>query len=295
MFGMLGLLGVLVAGLAMPMAFGEDPEPEEDGPDPALDREAAPEPPEGRGDDNGDAPDEDSAEPDADILRALPETLPQPPEEDEDVLIGTDADDDILGDAGSDLILAGSGNDAADGGPGNDKLQGAEGNDTLWGDFGDDHLAGEAGDDLLIDGAGTDTLDGGAGNDTLIATTADGEDAADGRDELHGGAGDDVLILSNHDHATGGAGGDTFYVGPGIGPADPAAAPQIGDFDPAQDSLVVVWNDFAAEAPPSIEVAPAEDPGTVQVLADGAPVAHLTATGPVAAQNITLLAASRFV
>lgn len=277
MLAMLGLLGVVVAGVALPMAFGgetDEDDAETEGRDETLPPRAVADPEE-----------VDPEGPDEEALLAGPlttgsegaETPPDPTEAIEDVLLAPEATAPISG------------------GPGDDLVQGGAENDMLWGDFGDDLLAGGAGDDLLIDGAGSDTLVGGDGDDTLNTTTADGEWAADGRDELHGGDGDDVLVLSSSDYATGGAGGDVFYVGSGIAEVAEEEAPQIGDFDPEQDSLVVVWNDYAAESPPSIEISPAVLPGAVQVLADGELVAHLTTTNPVAVDEIKLLAASDLV
>lgn len=324
---MLGIVGVLVAGVALPMAFGDDgEESDDDREEDQTEAEGAPQddlltdgedgPDDGESPLNREIPSPESesplsvalsdaetggtgADPSAPLdpfAQEAPPTLPDPAEEDDDILRGTEEADISEGGGGSDLFLAADDDDTAGGGTGPDKLQGGRGNDLLWGDFGDDHLAGEPGDDILVDGAGDDTLDGGDGNDTLNATTADGEWESDGRDELHGGAGDDVLVLSKHDYATGGSGGDTFYVGEGLGPFVEGQHPQIGDFEPGQDSLIVVWNDYAADTPPQLEItADQEDPDLAQVLADGEVVASIGGTPGLSLNDIRLLGTSQLV
>ena len=76
-----------------------------------------------------------------------------------DLLIGTEGQDDILnGLGGYDVLVGGSGNDVLNGGDGNDVL------------------AGGAGNDYLIGGSGIDWLEGGDGNDTYFWNTGDGFD-----------------------------------------------------------------------------------------------------------------------
>jgi Ca2+-binding RTX toxin-like protein len=74
---------------------------------------------------------------------------------------GGDGNDVMAGSDGNDQLNGGDGNDAIDGGNGNDELSGGDGNDTI---------AGGLGDDILTGGDGTDRLDGGAGNDIYIVT-----------------------------------------------------------------------------------------------------------------------------
>jgi len=179
---------------------------------------------------------------------------------------------------------------------GDDTLIGTDGADTLFGDHGDDVLDGGAGDDRLADGAGNNTLHGGAGNDTLMGNPADGEGPDDGHDVLDGAAGDDELYLGGGDSATGGSGADTFLFGPGLS-ADPLAPagppPMIEDFDGDEDALVVVWNDYAEQAPPHLSLTPApDDPGVVQLLGDGEVLAEIRATRGVSLDEVLLRPAS---
>ena len=148
----------------------------------------------------------DTEEPERDgIIR------PENPD-DNNVLFGTDKNDEVelgagndvvstyLGDdivragTGNDVILSGSGNDEVYGEAGNDRLWGHEGNDKLYGGDGNDYLHGEDGEDVLEGGAGNDVLYSGDDDDTL--------DGGAGHDRLYGGAGQDIL--------TGGTGADVF-------------------------------------------------------------------------------------
>ncbi|MEO1677611.1 MAG: hypothetical protein AAFU80_05555 [Pseudomonadota bacterium] len=305
MLAALGFVSVLMAGLAVPFAF----EPSSDEPE---------------SDDNGDGedgaptdPSESGASPldialsdttetglglDENGQERLPEVdfpafLPDPIEP-EEMQEGSAGNDTLDGDEADDFLLGGAGDDALDGGFGDDKIQGEEGDDWIWGDFGDDHLAGQAGDDRLIDGAGDDTLDGGDGNDTLIATTADGEWDFDGRDDMFGGDGDDTLVTSGGDVAHGGEGADTFFVGPGIGQLGAGGAPQIADFEPGTDRIVVVWNDFTSDTQPELSIETREDEGggeaLARILLDGKAVAEVARAEGLSLDAVELLRASRF-
>lgn len=120
-----------------------------------------------------------------------------------DLINGRGGDDDIDGAAGNDAIWAGHGHDSVWGGDGNDSVLGEQGNDAIFGGAGKDSLAGCDGDDSLSGGADKDTLLGGAGNDWQDG--GDGDDwllGSDGNDSLIGGAGSDEL--------DGGAGQDTL-------------------------------------------------------------------------------------
>jgi Ca2+-binding RTX toxin-like protein len=112
-----------------------------------------------------------------------------------DRLFGGDADDVIEASDGNDRAWGGAGDDAIFGEDGNDRLFGEDGADEIDGGDGNDWLAGGDGDDLLEGGAGADTLDGGAGYDTLLG--GEGKDAliagADGA-RMAGGQGNDTLI-----------------------------------------------------------------------------------------------------
>ena len=107
----------------------------------------------------------------------------------------TDGDDVLVGTEDNDNINALSGRDVVDGLGGDDTLKGSRGDDTLNGGSGRDRLLGQAGNDILAGGDGRDFLVGAAGNDYLS-----GEDE---RDLIRGGAGEDTLI--------GGAGKDILF------------------------------------------------------------------------------------
>lgn len=228
MFGLLGLLGFLVAGMASDaMAAATEDEDEADLPEDAAE----------------DAPVDDGATADL-IAQTFGETnpdgmpisddLPDPVDPDQviygtsgsDVLNGGGGDDlmrggpsgdQMSGGDGADRIFGGSGDDEASGGSGDDRLLGRVGDDSLRGDAGEDVLRGGAGDDYLSGGAGDDLLSGGAGDDTVLG--GDGADilrggggadwlaGGEGADSLSGGAGNDTL--------DGGAGNDTLEGGPG--------------------------------------------------------------------------------
>jgi Ca2+-binding RTX toxin-like protein len=194
-----------------------------------------------------------------------------------------------------DWLVGSEGADDIAGGRGDDTLSGAGGDDLLFGGGGDDVLEGGAGNDSLADGSGSNTLAGGGGDDRLIATPADGAGADAGPDRLDGGEGDDTLTFSSGDIAIGGAGADTFVTGPGLGPPDGSAGPaEIADFDPRQDALVVVWNDYAADHPPEITLAASASEDAIEVRADGELVARVAGDGPLASSDVHLLPTSKF-
>jgi len=119
---------------------------------------------------------------------------------DDDLLIGTEANDRLNGFAGNDRLEGGAGNDLLDGGSGNDVLLGGDGRDALSGGEGDNELDGGAGDDSLSAIGGQNVLRGGAGNDSLSGQGL--------TNLLDGGAGNDNLF---------GLGTDTFVFGRGYG------------------------------------------------------------------------------
>ena len=151
-----------------------------------------------------------------------------------DIIEGTDGDDEIFafegndtikGGKGQDKIYAGAGNDSLDGGENDDSLYGAEGDDTLlggsgndelWGADGNDNLQGGAGNDKLFDSAGLNELYGGDGDDeisTLGSTTINKLDGGNGNDKLVGGNGNDILDGGTGiDELFGSEGDDTYYI-----------------------------------------------------------------------------------
>ena len=105
----------------------------------------------------------------------------------DDLLIGGFGEDRLKVEAGDDILWGDTGydapnasnntpprNDAApDPAPGvlmNDTLEGDVGNDTLYGEGGNDTLYGDEGDDTLYGGAENDVLEGGSGADIFILT-----------------------------------------------------------------------------------------------------------------------------
>ncbi|WP_166763037.1 beta strand repeat-containing protein, partial [Xanthomonas euroxanthea] len=94
-----------------------------------------------------------------------------------DLLVGERGVDALHGEAGSDTLLGGEGNDVLSGGEGNDVLEGGVGNDTLYGGVGTDRLDGGAGDDYLSGDAGNDVylFGRGSGRDTVSNYQYSGE------------------------------------------------------------------------------------------------------------------------
>lgn len=225
MFGLLGVLGLLMAGvvggsLILPSEASRDPEDD-----------AAP-----KAEKAGDTEDEaDHAEPqmwdqgldDAAPEPALPEDgegavatavydsghgLPDDPAEPGQGLTGGTGNDGLEGAEGDDTLDGEDGDDQLNGLGGNDLITGGDGDDTVTGGFGDDSLEGEAGDDYLAGQMGDDRLDGGAGDDTLFGGSGDDTlVGGEGDDWLAGGLGDDLLIAgSGQDTLDGDAGNDTL-------------------------------------------------------------------------------------
>ena len=151
------------------------------------------------------------------------------------------------------LILGSEAADQLHGGSGQDSLQGGEGADTLFGSPGDDRVEGGGGADVLTGNAGADTLSGGEGDDNFVAeadgsfpgtlvldvgdgaaiqlvlagasTHADSLDGGAGRDQWIGTAAADLLDFRATARATGvevfagGAGADALLLAPGMAAA----------------------------------------------------------------------------
>jgi len=112
----------------------------------------------------------------------------------DDVIVGTDGNDEIEAGNGGYLILGLAGDDTIDGGNGPDCIVGGDG---------DDELNGGNGDDVIIGGPGNDEIDGGHGDDRLFG--------GEGNDEIEGGHGDDVVDGGpGHDQCEGGPGNNTY-------------------------------------------------------------------------------------
>ncbi len=184
----------------------------------------------------------------------------------DDVITGSREDDVIDGGAGADILGGFDGDDVVRGGTGNDSLSGGDGEDTLDGGVGEDFLYGDFGDDLVEGGDGNDAIGGGPGQDTILGGDGDDQlfgienvivgqdleealedlfqDREGGADILDGGTGDDLIVLADEDVGTGGEGADLFGAGTYI---DEAQAPRVTDFNVAEDSIELVYEDGTPE------------------------------------------------
>ena len=201
----------------------------------------------------------------------------------DDFLHGEAGNDLLDGDIGADTLQGCDGADSLTGGAGDDSLIGGEGDDSLHGDEGHDALDGGYGNDVLAGGSGSDEVDGGAGNDTIWGQTDDEHDTT--LDFLNGGAGDDTLMLGAGDFGNGAEGADSFHL-LDIGANDPPM--QITDFNPHEDSLVVVY-DPAVHPDPQLTMETSAS-GTLLLL-DGVPLASLQSVDDFDLSSITLQAA----
>ncbi|MFK8186094.1 MAG: NF038122 family metalloprotease [Phormidesmis sp.] len=130
--------------------------------------------------------------------------------QDDDIIAGSDEQDEVVGGAGDDLIDGKAGDDIIWGDAGNDIIYGQNGHDRLYGGDGNDVLVGEEKGDELYGGGGDDILSGGHAYDILSG--GDGRDdlsGGDHQDILQGGDGDDALSGGDdHDLLMGAAGRD---------------------------------------------------------------------------------------
>ncbi|WP_040816873.1 Ig-like domain-containing protein, partial [Litoreibacter arenae] len=170
----------------------------------------------------------------------------EPPEEEPEEQIGTNATDFLVGTSADENLVGLQGDDYLHGWDGNDILTGNEGADLIHGGEGFDianystaadaivvslssgnGISGEADGDRLISIEGVrgsafgDTLYGGAGNNQLFG--GDGDDRIEsgfgaGVTYMNGGNGADVLIVrSGNAQVLGGAGNDQLFSGPAAG------------------------------------------------------------------------------
>ena len=196
-----------------------------------------------------------------------------------DTIHGEDGDDVLHGGSDDDQLFGHLGDDRLDGGSGHDTIHGGQGDYDLAGGKGDDALHGNAGDDRLTGGDGADTLFGGDGNDTLSGLD-------DEADYLNGGAGDDWLVAGGGDIVTGGDGADTVVLGDWL--AD-AGAVELIDYDPADDQLVVLW-DQAGAPDPQIEIrTDADNPTLSHILLDGVEIAAVDCDAALTVADILLV------
>lgn len=220
-----------------------------------------------------------------------------------DRLHGEEGDDSLRGDDGDDTLHGGAGLDALHGGTGDDELFGHDGNDTLFGEAGDDSLVGSDGDDDLVGGegndvlhgdigddrlqggTGADTLFGGWGNDVIIGLSGEGMEAR--TDYLNGGGGDDLILAGARDIVTAGEGADSIALGDWLSAAGHQA--QILDYDSAEDSLMVVYDDLSDQEP-EVTLEPDEmDPETTHIVLNGVRITAVANAADLTLDQIALI------
>ncbi|MDF0553527.1 DUF4347 domain-containing protein [Kamptonema sp. UHCC 0994] len=140
---------------------------------------------------------------------------------------GLDGSDRLIGQAGNDNIYGGFPNivpigpdvdpDLLFGNEGNDYLNGNAGNDAIFAGKDNDIAIGGKDDDLIFGDKGNDTLLGNEGNDTIYGGTLDPSNPdLTGQDLLFGGTGNDYLNgEEGEDTLSGGDGNDTVQGGKG--------------------------------------------------------------------------------
>ncbi len=129
----------------------------------------------------------------------------------DDLIVSGDGDDTVKAGSGDDVVIAGDGDDTVSGGKGDDLIFGGDGDDVLKGGQGDDIIIAGDGDDLVRGGSGDDFISGGDGDDTIFGGA--GSDVifgGDGADTISGGAQDDVIAGGTGDDDLSGNGGDDF-------------------------------------------------------------------------------------
>lgn len=217
---------------------------------------------------------------------------------DNDLLYGSEGDDDLAGGEGDDILLGDEGEDTLDGGAGGDMLIGGPDDDLLLGSGGEDVLFGGDGTDTLIGNSGSDYIDGSSTMDidALVASLATAETSADlnfvfdagsadtdDGDVLEGRGGDDFMIMGSADSVSGGDGQDLFAGGQWIRPGEPAI---IEDYVAGDD---VITYSFTGATPPTLSTALDGATGDVTVFADGQEVIVVLGAGASFDANEILL------
>lgn len=159
-----------------------------------------------------------------------------------DILKGQNGDDRIEGWQGNDFLVGNQGDDILSGGDGADSLWGNQGSDIGFGGGGNDWLFGKSGNDILIGDDGNDLIRGGQGNDYLLG--GEGRDSIlgnKGQDILNGGIGEDIVFGgldddcldggTDNDYLIGGRGNDQFVYRPQSG------KDKIIDFSKGHDKI----------------------------------------------------------
>ncbi len=127
----------------------------------------------------------------------------------ENIIFGTENNDNITGTNDNDLIFGLEGNDKINGSNGDDCIVGGSGNDKLNGSNGRDIVLGQEDNDVVDGSNGLDLSYGGPGNDKMVGTN--------GVDNIFAGDGDDIINASNgNDYVIAGPGNDTIDAGNGI-------------------------------------------------------------------------------
>ncbi len=203
---------------------------------------------------------------------------------DDDIMQGGDGDDQMFGHGDDDTLLGGSGDDSLVGGAGDDVLEGGTGADALHGGLGNDVLRGGPGHDMLFGGWGDDTLSGFEDD-----PETDGWDDTDVSDYLNGGGGDDLITAGAGDIVTGGAGADTVLLGEWLSAGHQA---QILDFEPDEDTLMVIFNDLENDAP-DVDLAPDPENESIQhIMLNGVAIAAVNNAAGLNSGHITLIGLS---
>ncbi len=292
MLTILGLLGVLMAGVSADALLG--------GKDFSSDNDDEPSPPDEPETGHGDLLEDlsgplglnDVAIPLPEEVLEVPETSPISDDIEEehdeavmlvggstdDILSGANGDDQISGGQGSDQIdgmggadsiaagegndavWAGAGNDSVTGGPGQDTLLGGDGDDWVLGGLGRDSICGQDGDDTLMGEGGTDTVFGGSGNDSIDGgLDEDWLAGGEGEDRLSGGAGSDIL--------DGNAGDDWIS---GLNGAVDDGALDFINGGTGNDTMILGRGDFATggEGGDSFELQDGPGAGEVATISD---------------------------
>jgi len=135
----------------------------------------------------------------------------------DEVVWGSDSNDNIETGSGNDTIGSGGGHDTISTNAGNDTIWAGNGNDVIYAGDGDDSVTGDGGDDYIDAGAGNDTVHGGEGENTIYGGS--------GNNYITGGSDDDSIYASDGDniiyanegnnHIETGAGNDSLYAGSG--------------------------------------------------------------------------------
>jgi Ca2+-binding RTX toxin-like protein len=100
----------------------------------------------------------------------------------DNVIYGTESDDDLMGTENKDLIFGYGGNDTINGGKRNDCIYGGDGNDIIFDGKANDTIYGGDGDDIIQTSGGSDKVYGGAGDDIIYEKSLGGSNIIDGGD-----------------------------------------------------------------------------------------------------------------